>query len=318
MDRAITWTLGRPDGFGGGPDIGRVFLQGAVVYLDSGRVARLPAEEAGFDWLADFELVSTEYVANDRRQYLIIEYSDGAAHTHRIAVVGLGADGDLRFVRLENGEAFSISLDYSVSSGGGYGCYSRDGRGRLADWYWARSGGDVRNLSRVVGKLRVSPYEINNLVATKMGDDLLYSTPGHPNLVDHAVGRACDERDPGARGAYGVHVPGVMALTERDAQAQALARSAIRAILAGNVPAMRESFVSQAMPRAIDMAGIMSGAGELKPGLTCAWDRQTLASGLEEEGSCWAEFEIGAWIGVGIGRDADGRFRAVDARMTAD
>lgn len=215
-DRAITWTSGRPDGQVIPGSSSRMGMgQGAVAHLDGGRVARLPEREATASWLLDFEAIGVAYLGNDERQQLVVEYNDAGAHTVWFVVVGLGSDGSLHVVRDETGHALTMPVDGARFSGSGYGCYSRDGQGRLARWSWTATIPAVGDSRRTPGRLRVTPLEMNDLVVTRATGDLTYVTPDHPNLVDHPVGGPCTQADPARRGDYGVHVPGARVVAAR-------------------------------------------------------------------------------------------------------
>lgn len=310
-DRAITWTAGRPDGVSSNKG-----TQGAAAHLDDGRVATLPQEEAAQPWLQDFEAVQGAFLANDNTEQVLVEYEDRGANTVWFAVVGLGSDGRLHIARDESGEVFPLAPGGGAQYSSGYGCYSRDGRGRVATWNWTASGSSPSGSSP--GELKVTPVEITDLVAKRAGDDLNYVTPQQVSVTDQPVGSDCSQRDPGKRGAYEVNVPGVLTRAERDAQVQQIAQRAINAVLAGEESSIRNVFDPAAVEEAISMAAMFSQAGKPRPNLECTWEPTTNSLGLQEEGSCWASFESGAWLGVGVGRDTEGEMRAVGASMTAD
>lgn len=311
QDRAVTWTAGRPGGMSS--DSG---TQGAVAHLDNGRVATLAQEEATQPWPQDFEAVQGAHLANDNKEQLLIEYEDRGANTVWLAVLGLGSDGRLHIARDESGEALALSPGGGARYSSGYGCYSREGRGRVATWNWTASGSSPAGASP--GELKVAPLEIIDLVAKRAGDDLNYVTPQQVSVTDQPVGSGCSQRDPGKRGAYKVNAPRVLTLAERDAQVQRLAQRAINTVLTGEESSIRGVFVPAAVEDAISMAAMFSEAGNPRPDLECTWESTTNGLGLQEEGSCWASFESGAWLGVGVGRDAEGEMRAVGASMTAD
>lgn len=317
-DRALTWTSGRPGGVGGGPRAPLNGRQGAVAYLDDGRIATLPARAAETEVLSDFELLSVDYIANDRRGYMAVEFKLGG-HTAWLAFVGLGSDGNLNFVTDESGSIFSLALDGAARSAGGYGCYSREGRGRLADWDWSASGPAESDFTRIAGDLTVTPLEINDLVAKRVGDDLNYATPGNPATIETPVGRPCQQPDPAQRGAYVVNVPGALTRAERESQVKAAAQRALNAITSGDVGAIRAAFAPEAQPRAIAMARTVAGRSSLGKGLTCNWASVTNDLGLAEEVSCNATFDVEeAWLDVSLGRGPDGNYRGVNTDFWAD
>lgn len=317
-DRALTWTSGRPGGVGGGPQVPVGGQQGAVVYLDDGRTATLPANVAQTKGLSDFELLSIDQIANDRRGYMVVEYELGA-HTVWLAFLGLSSEGQLNFVANESGDVFSLALDSAARSAAGYGCYSRDGHGRLADWDWSATGVAERNLNRVAGDLTVTPMEINGLVVKKVGGDLTYATPGHAATVSTPVGRPCKQADPAQRGSFAVNIPGAITRVEKESQSQAAAQRALNAITSGDANRIRSAFVPEARAQALEMARTVGGMSSLRKGMTCNWVSVTNELGLSQEASCNATFQGEmAWLDVSVGRGADGKYQAVGADFWAD
>lgn len=316
-DRVMTWTRGRPGG-GSVQGAGSTGAQGAAAYLDNGKVAVLSGSEAQGDWMSDFEAVDTAHLSNDRRAQLVVEYETGA-NTSWFVVLGLGSDGNLHLARERSGDALRLAVGGGLSYASGHGCYSRDGRGRIALYGWQTPSG-----LQTTATLEVTPVELNDLVATRAGDDLTYVTPASDGVLghDYLVGGACDTADPGRRGDYGVHIPGARTQGGREAAVHNAAQRAVQAVVTGDEAAIRTAFAPEAVPQAVEAAKLIRGSSELLNDLRCEDGLSTAASGLRSDVSCqiwlWFSGRAEPSLSVALGQDAQGQYRAVGMEVTRD
>lgn len=213
-DRLITWGAGQAKPWG--------FAQrGATAYLDTGNVSALPLEEASgvmyqdafiTDQVEGLEPAGTAYLSNDQRQQVLLRAVLGA-HTEWLVIAIVPADGSLHLVRNPSGQVAVLYRDGAVFSMAGYGCYSRDGTGRIAKWSWsADPAGRLQTGPPGFGVLEVTPLEINDMIIRQVGAQLRYQTTVRPAAVGSPVAGPCTTVPPGIRGGYEIHVSGTTPL----------------------------------------------------------------------------------------------------------
>lgn len=221
--------------------------QGAAAYLDSGRVTAIPWQEIDSLSVASFktgferlEAVTAPYLANDRRQQVLLHVMTGA-HTLWYVVATVTEDGALRLVQQDGKTAFMFN-DSALFTSGGFGCYSRDGTGRIAKWGWTADR-PSSSAQSAPGTLTVTPLQIDGATMKRAADDLTYHTSSHPGTYrGEPVGSPCTTADPAQRGAFVVNLPGVLTMSDYAQVVRNFATSGVDALRANDTASIVKIF----------------------------------------------------------------------------